>query len=69
MKISNSLEIAMSWLKDALSEKQLTRTLLFCYFITKIPDCKSVEMYHSDTPSEKKEKIFKPCRILKVMIV
>ena len=68
VKISNSLEIAMSWLIDALSEKQLPRTLLYCnsiknasslysYIITEIPDCKSVEMYHSETPSEKKEKI------------
>jgi superfamily II DNA helicase RecQ len=70
VKISNTLEIAMSWLIDALTENKLPRTLLYCnsiktasslysYIVAEIPECKSVEMYHSETPSDKKENILK----------
>lgn len=60
----------MSWIIDALSENTLPRTILYCnsiktasslysYIITEIPDCKCVEMYHSETPSEKNNSILK----------
>lgn len=51
VKISNTLELAMSWIIDALSEKTLPRTIRYCntiktasslysYIMSEIPDCK-----------------------------
>ncbi|XP_048747213.2 probable ATP-dependent DNA helicase RecS [Ostrea edulis] len=67
-KIPNSLEMSMSWIVDALNEEKLPRCILFCksikdasnmytYIVTEIPNCTVVEMFHSETPKENKEKI------------
>lgn len=82
-KIPNNREMAMFWIVDALTEKKLPRSLLFCksikdassmyaYIVTEIPDCRDVELYHSETPRESKDKIIdglkKPNSDLKLVI-
>lgn len=74
-KVSNELEIAMSWLVDGL--KQLAgdfpKTLLYCYSINDVSKLYSyfskeldeetfgslIDMFHSETPPSKKEEIVK----------
>lgn len=67
-KISNSLEMAMFWIIDASTKEKLPRSLLFCksikdassmyaYIVTEILDCRVVELFHSETPRESKDKI------------
>lgn len=67
-KIPNSTEMAMVWIIDALSEGTLPRTILYCtsikdasniysYIITELPQCSEVQMFHSETPEDIKNKI------------
>ena len=67
-KIPNSVEMAMVWLVDALSENTLPRTILYCtsikdasniysYIHAELPLCNEVQMFHSETPPEIKTRI------------
>ena len=67
-KIPNSVEMAMVWLVDALSENTLPRTILYCtsikdasniysYINAELPLCNEVQMFHSETPPEIKTRI------------
>ncbi|XP_061190292.1 probable ATP-dependent DNA helicase RecS [Saccostrea echinata] len=67
-KIPNITEMAMVWVIDALCDKTLPRTILYCssikdasnlysYIITKLPKCAEVQMFHSETPEDIKTKI------------
>lgn len=65
-KISNTLESAMAWMIDPLKDGKFPKTLVYCHIIndasniykyicTKIPDCRSVDMYHSETEEDVKK--------------
>lgn len=67
-KIPNTTEMAMVWIIDALSDGTLPRTILYCtsikdasniysYIITELPQCSEVQMFHSETPEDVKNKI------------
>lgn len=66
-KIPNATEMAMVWIIDALSDGTLPRTILYCtsikdasniysYIITELPQCSEVQMFHSETPEDVKNK-------------
>ncbi|XP_069105520.1 bifunctional 3'-5' exonuclease/ATP-dependent helicase WRN-like [Argopecten irradians] len=71
VKVSNILEMAMSWIVDGLSTLQETfpRTLIYCRSITdvsklyayiseELPECvQHLEMFHSETTDSSKEKV------------
>ncbi|OWF47688.1 ATP-dependent DNA helicase tlh2 [Mizuhopecten yessoensis] len=62
--------MAMAWLVDALSESNFPRTILYCHSIkdasniysylkTELPECDMLDMFHSETPEEKKTNSIK----------
>jgi ATP-dependent DNA helicase RecQ len=67
--VSHEVDIAFSWVVEALQQDSLPRTILYCtsisdcskiytYLVKELPDCSDkIEMYHSETPDHNKEKI------------
>ncbi|OWF35276.1 ATP-dependent DNA helicase RecS [Mizuhopecten yessoensis] len=68
-KIPNTVEMSMVWMIDALCEETFPRTIVYCstikataniysYIVTEKPEAvSSVEMFHSETPDDKKQKV------------
>ncbi|CAG2186712.1 recQ [Mytilus edulis] len=82
-KILNTVEMAMCWLVGGLCDKALPETMIYCtsikdaanmyaYISTVIPNCKEVQMFHSETSSDSKKRIMKcledPSSSIKVVI-
>ncbi|XP_069110241.1 bifunctional 3'-5' exonuclease/ATP-dependent helicase WRN-like isoform X2 [Argopecten irradians] len=76
-KVPSNTEMAMYWLAEGLSSKRehFPRTIVYCvsikdvskiysYLTTEIPECASlVEMFHSETPEVKKDKIITELKV------
>ncbi|XP_063419305.1 probable ATP-dependent DNA helicase RecS [Mytilus trossulus] len=82
-QILNTVEMAMCWLVDGLCDKALPKTMIYCasskdaaniyaYISTEIPNCKEVQMFHSETSPDSKKRIMEclkdPTSCIKVVI-
>lgn len=67
-KVANNTEMAMSWVVNGLQDGLFPKTLIYCmsikdaaniytYILQEIPDCKCIDMFHSETEDVSKSRI------------